>query len=79
MQRFMFALGRALRRRPRLRWILWGAAVGAVFGLFFGGIGIAARGGAVGLWGWAVFGVAGGFIGDWRFRKRTPAFGKPDA
>ena len=40
-----------------------GFLIGGVFGLFFGGIGIAARGGAFGVAGWLLFGSLGAFAG----------------
>jgi hypothetical protein len=45
-------------------WSIYGMTVGAVVGAFVGGIGIAALGAAWGLWGWLVFAIGGGVIGD---------------
>jgi len=50
-------------QRKWLRYGVVGALIGSIFGLFFGGIGVAARGGAIGLYGWCVFGSIGFVIG----------------
>lgn len=42
---------------------LWGLVIGAVFGLFIGGIGIAGLGSALGVPGFALFGTLGWIIG----------------
>jgi hypothetical protein len=53
------------KSRPKeFRWSIFGMTVGAVAGTFVGGIGIAALGTAWGLWGWLVFAVGGGVIGN---------------
>ncbi|MGF7051898.1 membrane associated rhomboid family serine protease [Bosea sp. OAE752] len=70
MERVGNALARLLRRYPRLRWLGIGFGVGGVFGLFFGGIGLTARGGGIGLWGWAVFGIIGALLANWLFQRR---------
>ena len=50
----------------RTFWTLVGALIGALIGLLIGGVGIAARGSAIGAPGWFVFllfAFAGGFLG----------------
>lgn len=54
---------RWLALTPAMRGVLIGAAIGIVFGFFFGGIGIAARGGAFGVNGPMLFGLIGAYVG----------------
>ncbi|CAO4194252.1 hypothetical protein LFADAHJC_LOCUS2605 [Methylorubrum extorquens] len=49
---------------PKGRWTLGLAAVGAVLGLFTGGLGLALMGTAIGLKGWAVLGGLFGLVGN---------------
>lgn len=63
---------RWLRRRyPRVAFGLKGALAGAIFGVFFGGIGLAARGGAVPLSGAVAFGVIGWLAADYFYQWRS--------
>ncbi len=57
--------GRWSAKRPwEARFTILGIVGGAIIGFMVGGIGVAMRGGAGGLWGWAVFAVIGGFLGN---------------
>ncbi len=55
---------RAWAPTPKGRWTLGLAAVGAVLGLFTGGMGLALMGTAFGLKGWAVLGGLFGLVGN---------------
>jgi predicted lipid-binding transport protein (Tim44 family) len=55
----------AARDRPQeTKWSIAGAVTGLLFGLFFGGVGVAAFGGAIGLYGFIVFPLLFGIIGN---------------
>jgi uncharacterized protein YcfJ len=63
------------KRHPRTAWLLTGAAVGALVGLFIiGNFGVASAGRGQAVWGWlfgACLGAYIGFrIGEWRLQKR---------
>ncbi|BDA85459.1 hypothetical protein Sa4125_30010 [Aureimonas sp. SA4125] len=54
----------ALNRRAELDWTLAGIVFGMVVGFIFGGIGIAGRGDAIGVWGFVAGAVVLGLIGN---------------
>jgi len=53
-----------LNRKAELDWTLAGIVVGTVVGFIFGGIGIAGRDDAIGVWGFAAGAVVLGLIGN---------------
>jgi predicted lipid-binding transport protein (Tim44 family) len=53
------------KSRPReVRWSIGGAAVGALAGIFLGGVGIAALGTAFGVPAFVILAIVGGMIGN---------------
>lgn len=53
-----------LNRRAELHWTLAGIVIGMIVGFIFGGIGIAGRGDAVGVWGFVAGAVILGLVGN---------------
>lgn len=59
------AIGGFRKSRPKeFRWSIYGIVVGALVGVFFGGVGIAALGGAIGVPASIILATVGGMIGN---------------